>query len=166
MRARGAVLVALADGEMVEDEALAIERIFAPLVPDFRRVLDREVALEVFYKTGGIVSAHGPATLRSLFQLLVHVMVADGRTDEREAAMVLAIGEALGYLPMFESWLDAALHGLGVSFPKVVERPVLPLPPRRRTPWRRSRPQRRPLGSWPRSRSRSRVSTTAWRSPS
>jgi hypothetical protein len=125
------VLVALSDGDLVEDEQLAIERIFAPLVPGFRAVLDREVALETFYRTGGIVAAHGPSMLRSLFQLLMHVIVADCAVDPREAAMVLAIGEALGCLPMFEGLLAAALRGLGVSFePKAVPRPELPLPPR------------------------------------
>lgn len=126
-----AVLVALSDGDLVEDEELAIERIFAPLVPGFRAVLDRELALETFYRTGGIVAAHGPSMLRSLFQLLMHVIVADRAVDPREAAMVLAIGEALGCLPMFEGLLAAALRGLGVSFePEAVPRPALPLPPR------------------------------------
>lgn len=126
-----AVLVALSDGDMVEDEELAIERLFAPLVPGFRALLQREAALETFYRTGGIVAAHGPSMLRALFQLLMHVIVADRAVDQREAAMVLAIGEALGCLPMFEGLLAAALRGLGVSFePEAVHRPALPLPPR------------------------------------
>lgn len=127
----GAVLVALADGEVVEDETLALERIFANVIPDFRDVLEHEAALERFYLTGGIVSAYGPSTLRALFQLLVHVMVADGKVDPRESAMILAIGRALGCDGMFDPWLAATLRGLGVP-PDSHPAPTaeLPLPPR------------------------------------
>jgi hypothetical protein len=127
----GSVLVALADGELVEDESLAIERIFGPLVPRFRDYLEREAALELFYKTGGVVAAHGPSTLRSLFQLLVHVMMADRQVNPTEAEMILAIGQALGCDGLFEGWLAATLRGLGVTLePRAGHVPALPLPPR------------------------------------
>ena len=63
-----AVLVALADDVMAEEEALAIEKIFAHLVPDWQRYLSWDNAMEAFYDTGAVViaGAHGLGVRRRL----------------------------------------------------------------------------------------------------
>lgn len=110
-----AVIVAHADGELTDDEVSAIERCFAPLVPDWRTFLDREVALARFHELAPVLAAGGPDLARALFQLLVHVMGADGVIDEREVQVILAIGRAVGAEPLFRSWLGSTLSSLRVQ---------------------------------------------------
>jgi hypothetical protein len=127
-----AVIVAHADEEVREDEVSAIERIFAPLVPDWRQYLDFEVALERFHELAPVLAAAGPDLVRSLFQLLVHVMGADDEVDAREVQVILTIGRAMGAETRFRQWLASTLAALKVPLRLDEAAPRdLPLPARR-----------------------------------
>lgn len=127
-----AVIVAHADGDMGEEEASAIEKIFAPLVADWRSYLDLELALERFHETAPILAHGGGDLVRNLFQLLMHVMGADGVIDMREVEMVLAVGRVLGAEPEYRRWLGVALSTLRIELStETAAASELPLPARR-----------------------------------
>lgn len=121
------VVVAFADGELADEEAEAIERIFAPLVGDWQSYLDFEVALARFRETAPVVAVAGGDLLRTLFNLLVHVMGADGVVDPMEVGAILAIGEALGCEEQYRRLLASTLSALRVSV-DVEETEALDLP--------------------------------------
>lgn len=127
-----AVIVAHADDAIVDEEIEAIESVFATLVPDWRAYLDYDVALARFHETAPVVIAGGADLLRTLFQLLVHVMGADGVIDSREVSMVLAIGRVLGVEAEYRRWLASTVTALRVDV-KIEATPTaeLPLPARR-----------------------------------
>jgi hypothetical protein len=79
-----AVIVANADGEFADQESEAIERVFAPIVPEYRRYFDVAYAKRRFQELRSVMAAFGPAAHRSLFSLLAHVVGADGVIDPRE----------------------------------------------------------------------------------
>jgi uncharacterized tellurite resistance protein B-like protein len=125
------VLVASADGDFAETEQAVIERIFAPLVPDWRSFLDIESAQERLEEAAIVVQRAGRVHLRALFQVLIHVMAVDGVVDAAEFAMIRAIGESLGCTAICESLLAPALHQLGGPAKSIVtEPPAIELPPR------------------------------------
>lgn len=127
----GAVLVAWSDDELAAEESELIERIFAPLVPDWQTYLDLESARQRLAQTAPIVRAGGPDLARRVFLLLVHMLGADGTIDEREVGAVLGVGVALGHQALFERWMVAALAALNVHIviTDVVPQ-VIPLPAR------------------------------------
>lgn len=126
------VLVAGADGELADVEADAIERVFAPLVPDWRWYLDDGNARERLAEVAPVMAAAGPDALRSLFCLLMHVVVADGAVFHGEVEMVLALGGYLDAAPLFQRLMAASLRALGLRLETDEEPTVsLPLPPRR-----------------------------------
>ncbi len=126
-----ATLVALADGELSDDELLTLERIFGGAVPDFRRRLERDAALAELPRSGPIVVAHGPAMVRALFELVAQVLLVDGRAEAREVATLRGIGDALGVARLVDAWLVAALRAAGLPAPDAgAPREALPLAPR------------------------------------
>ncbi|MFT5585253.1 MAG: RecA/RadA recombinase [Cognaticolwellia sp.] len=126
-----AVLVALADDEMAEEEALAIEKIFAHLVPDWQRYLNWDNAMEAFYDTGVVVIRGGASVQRSVFQVLVHVMAADAKVLQSEIEMICSIGDALQCGTLFRALLTPVLQAMGQEVPDLdaVER-VIAMPAR------------------------------------
>lgn len=125
------VLVALADGEMAEPEAEALEKVFAPLLSDWRWYLSRDNALEKFSEVGGYVMATGPEAQRALFNLLIHVVISDGAARHAELEMIVAIGDALGCGALYRKLLLPTLQALGLEAPDLAVVSVsLPLPPR------------------------------------
>lgn len=123
------VLVAFSDGELADEEAEAIERIFAPLVGDWAAYLDVSVATRRFRETAPVVAAAGSDLLRALFNLLVHVMGADGVVDPREVGAIRAVGDALGCGEQYRRLLMATLGSLDVHVEVLDgEHEDLPLP--------------------------------------
>lgn len=123
------VIVAHADGVLADEEVEAIERIFAPLVGDWQTYLDREVAMIRFRESAPVVALAGGDLLRALFNLLVHVMGADGVVDPAEVGAILAIGEVLGCEDQYRRLLASTLSALGVTLAvEEVQAPPLPLP--------------------------------------
>ncbi len=125
------VLVASADGDLADVEADVIEKVFAPLVPDWRWYLDVDNARERLAEVSPVMQSVGGDAQRSLFLLLMHVVAADGKVFEGEVDMVLALGDYLGLGPLFHRLMGASLRALGLSL-RVDEEPAvsIPLPPR------------------------------------
>ena len=125
------VLVALCDGELAEEEAVAIENLFASHVTDWQRYLNWDNALEAFADTGAVVVHGGPSVQRSVFQIVVQVLTADGVVKPAEIEMVCAIGDALRCGVLFRALLTPVLHSLGVEVPDLsaVTR-TIPMPAR------------------------------------
>lgn len=123
-----AVLIAWADEELSDDEAEILERTFAPLVPDWRTLLDAEHAARRFEELAPVAQAWGAAFLRPLFNLLHHVMMADGTADERELARLLEIGRVLDCEELFKTLLRPTLRRITVD--QREERAAKPLPVR------------------------------------
>lgn len=130
----GTALVALADGELAEEETGTIERIFAPLIPEWTDYLDEEVARERFIETAPLIIHGGYLLKRSLFQLLFHVMISDRAIERAELQMIVALGDALGAGGFYRRWLDEGLRAIGQTIdPRDFEsdEPPLPVDPKR-----------------------------------
>jgi RecA/RadA recombinase len=127
-----AVIVAFADGDFAEEEAEAIERIFAPLVGNWADYLNFDVAVTRFVEVAPVVAIAGGDLQRALFNLLVHVMGADGVIEEAEVGAILTIGEVLGCADEYRRLLASTLSALDVSIEVEDAEPApLPLPARR-----------------------------------
>ena len=126
------VLVAAADGEFHDLEMQAIERVFAPLVPNWRDSLDPERALADFQRLGPLVAASGPRLQRALFSVLAHVLAVDGECSPSEVQVIVAIGGALGCRKLFVELLPAVLAHFGLDVHEALARPEpgIPMPPR------------------------------------
>src|SRR5262249_24737316 len=125
------VFVALSDGDMKESEASAIERVFAPKVPDFRWYLNLENAHQRFAEVGGVVAWAGEDVKRSVFHVLAHVVGADGELTDPEVDMLVAIGDALGCGTLYRSLCTPLLAQFGKDRRDLSTiKPQLSLPPR------------------------------------
>ena len=126
-----AALVALADGDLSDGEAMAIEKVFATLVGDWQRYLVWDNALEAFGDTAPVVAAAGPAVQRSVFQVLVNVLAADADVEGREIGMVCSIGDALQAGELFRALLGPVLKTFGDAPRDLSEYgEVIPMPAR------------------------------------
>lgn len=110
-----AVLVAAADGTVSDEEAELIEKTFASLVPDWRRLLDPEVAAKRLEELAPVAAVFGPGFQRPLFNLLTHVLIADGTADEEELRRVLEIGRLLGCEELFGALMRSILRRVTVE---------------------------------------------------
>lgn len=125
------VIVGHADGHLGDEEIAVIENTFATLVADWRQYLDLDVAQARFREAAPIIAAGGSDLTHSLFNLLVHVMGADGSMDREEAAAVLFIGRVLGCEEQYAVRLESTLRALRVSLALEQARSIpLPLPAR------------------------------------
>ncbi|MFT7623691.1 MAG: hypothetical protein ACI9WU_002874, partial [Myxococcota bacterium] len=114
-----AALVALADNELSEEEALAIEGVFAHLVEDWQRYLDYDNALEAFSDTAWVVIHGGVSQQRAVFQVLIHVLAADGKVEPSEINMICSIGDALRCGTLYRAMLTPVLKTLGEEVPEL-----------------------------------------------
>ncbi len=126
------VLMANADGEFHELEMQVIERVFSPLVADWRERLDHAQALIEFQRLAPLVYAAGPGTQRALFALLSHMLAIDGECNLIEIDMLLAIGKAIGCHKLFTALLTQLLVHFSVDISTVQDRPgrSIPMPAR------------------------------------
>lgn len=125
----GSALVALADGELADEETEAIERIFAPLVPEWSEYLDLDIATERFFETAPLIASGGSLMRRSLFHLLFHVMIADKEISRSELQMIVAIGDVIGAGGIYRRWLDEGLRAIGQNIdPRDFESEEPPIP--------------------------------------
>jgi RecA/RadA recombinase len=125
-----AVLVSMADDSLSDEEAEVLERTFASLVPDWRRLLDPAQAAQRVEELAPLAKAWGSSFLRPLFNLLIHVLTADGVADEREFARVTEIGRLLGGEELFGALMRSVLRRITVE--RREESAAKPLPVRAR----------------------------------
>ena len=126
------VLVATADGEFHDLEMQAIERVFAPLVSNWRDGLDPERALADFQRLVPLIVVGGERLQRSLFSLLAHVLAVDGECNPAEVEIILAIGGALGCRKLFRDLMPPVLVHFGLELREALDRPdrSIPMPAR------------------------------------
>ncbi|MBE2213972.1 MAG: DUF4011 domain-containing protein [Opitutaceae bacterium] len=110
-----AVLVATADGVLGDEEAEIMEKTFASLVGDWRRLLDPAFAARRFEELSPIAAAQGASFYRPLFNLLLHVLSADGMADHREFHAIDQIGRLLGGEELFEFLLRCAMRRVTIE---------------------------------------------------
>lgn len=127
-----AVLVAYADGELTEEEATLLERVFASELPDWQAYLELSFAITRFVETATVLAPSAHELGLPLLNLLFDLMISDHELDPRELGMVLQIGETLGVRPQFARTLTAMCreHGLLLDLASVPP-PEQPLPARR-----------------------------------
>ena len=125
-----AVLVSMADDNLSDEEAEVLERTFASLVPDWRRLLDPAQAAQRVEELAPLAKVWGSSFLRPLFNLLIHVLTADGVADEREFARVMEIGRLLGGEELFGTLTRTVLRRITVE--RREESAAKPLPVRAR----------------------------------
>lgn len=124
----GAVLVALADDVLSDEEAEVIERTFAPLVPAWRDFLEPEYATRRLEELAPVAAAWGPGFLRPLFNLLMHVLASDGVADPREFARIVEIGRLLDGEDLFKALLRPTLRRIAID--EREQQQIKPLPVR------------------------------------
>ncbi len=112
-----AVMVALADDVITDEEEHAIERAFGSLVTDWQRYLSWDNAHEAFVDTGAVI-VHGGARLqKGVFHILLQTALADGDLSEAEVRMIGAIGDALRCGTLFRALIAPLLQKLGIEPP-------------------------------------------------
>lgn len=124
-----AVLVGVADGNLSDEETEILERTFASLVPGWRSLLDPNAAGKRFEELSPVARSFGPSIMRPLFNLLMHVLTADGVAHEQELRRVQEIGALLGAQDLFESLLRPVLVSLEVERREAVSAQPLPVRP-------------------------------------
>jgi hypothetical protein len=125
-----AVLVSMADDNLSDEEAEVLERTFASLVPDWRRLLDPAQAAQRVEELAPLAKAWGSSFLRPLFNLMIHVLTVDGVADEREFSRVAEIGRLLGGEELFGTLMRTVLRRITVE--RREESATKPLPVRAR----------------------------------
>ena len=110
-----AVLVAVADEVLSDEEAEVIERTFASLVPDWRSFLAPEHAAQRLEELAPVARAWGPGFLRPLFNLLMHVLASDGVAESREFARIVEIGRLLDGEELFKAMLRPTLRRIAID---------------------------------------------------
>ena len=127
------VIVALADGELSEDELVLIEQAFASEISDWQEYLDLRVSIERFVETATVLAPSAHALGPPLLSLLFDVMIADRGIHPAEIGKILEIGHVLGIGPLFARGLAAMLQVKGIAFDLAsIAAPEHPLPPRGR----------------------------------
>lgn len=122
-----AVLVANADGEISDEEAEILERTFATLVTDWRRLLDPAEAARRFEELSPIAAMQGPGFQHPLFNVLLHVLSADGVPDPRELDTVSEIGRLIDAEELFEFLLRSFQRRIAVQTREQIEAKPLPV---------------------------------------
>jgi hypothetical protein len=125
-----AVMVALADDVLHDEESMAIERAFAPVVADWQRYLSWDNAHEAFVDTGSVIVRGGARLQKGVFHIVLQVALADGELSEREIHMIGAIGDALSCGTLFRALLTPVLDRLGLELPDPDANLGLRMPPR------------------------------------
>ncbi|MDR0735739.1 MAG: DUF4011 domain-containing protein [Zoogloeaceae bacterium] len=127
------VLAASADGELQDAKIQVIERVFSPLVHNWRRYLAPESALVEFQRLAPLICADGIKAQCSLFSLVAHVLLLDGECNVGNAGTLVAIGDALGCRKLLHELLPPILARFDLSLEAILAQPGhgISLPPRK-----------------------------------
>lgn len=124
-----AVLVANADGEISDEEAEILESTFAALVTDWRRLLNPAEAARRFEELAPVAAMQGPGFQHPLFNVLLHVLSADGVPDPRELDTVAEIGRHIEAEELFDFLLRSFQRRIAVQAREHTEAKPLPVRP-------------------------------------
>lgn len=125
-----AVLVATSDDDLDEAEARALEETFADLLPHWKDLLDPVAALTRFEELLPLAISGGEPVALAVFNILLHVTLADREVHIRELEVITSIGRALHEEHLFHYLLSAVSRSIRVELSqRPVERPLPALPP-------------------------------------
>lgn len=122
LAAAAAVIAASADGALTAREIAVFESVFSWVLPDWRELLDLDVALDRFQSLVPLAVRDGPIAQHAVALLCAAVVLADGQANAEELDLLLAIGDACGALDRFRMLIAAHLEVLGLAH----ELPELP----------------------------------------
>ncbi|WP_035610602.1 AAA domain-containing protein [Haloferula sp. BvORR071] len=125
-----AVLVATSDDDLDESEAKALEETFANLLPHWKDLLDPAVALARFDELLPLAISGGEPVALAIFNILLHITLADREIHIRELEVLAAVGRSLQQEHLFHYLLAAVAQDLRLDrSQRPVERPLPALPP-------------------------------------
>ncbi|WP_367870743.1 AAA domain-containing protein [Luteolibacter sp. Populi] len=125
-----AVLVATSDDDLDESETKALEETFANLLPHWKDLLDPTIALARFDELLSLAISGGETVALAIFNILLHVTLADREIHIRELEVLAAVGRSLHQEHLFHYLLAAVARELRVELSQHhVERPLPALPP-------------------------------------
>ncbi|MCC6158356.1 MAG: DUF4011 domain-containing protein [Deltaproteobacteria bacterium] len=125
-----ASLVAMADDSLDDTETKALEDTFSTVVPGWKDLLDGEKALARFGELLPVAIAGGEPVAASVFNIMMHVILADREIHVRELDVLAAVGRSLQQEHLFRYLLTAAARALKIErVDRPVERPLPSLPP-------------------------------------
>ncbi|MDR0672595.1 MAG: DUF4011 domain-containing protein [Zoogloeaceae bacterium] len=122
-----------ADGGLQDAKIPVIERVFSPLVPNWRHYLTPTAALAEFQRLAPLVLAEGARAQRSIFSLVAHTLTLDGECSVGNAEILVAAGDALGCRKLFSELLPPFLARFDLKLEEILARPgrPIPMPPRK-----------------------------------
>ncbi len=128
-----AVLIASADDHHDEEESKIIEETFAGVIPNWKELMDEEVALARFNELLPLALAGGKPIALAVFNILIHMMLADREIHVRELEVLAAVGRALHQEHLFQYLLDAVAREIRVERSEItIERPLPSIQPGKR----------------------------------
>jgi hypothetical protein len=125
-----AVLVATSDDDLDESETKALEETFAEILPHWKDLLDSDTALARFDELLPLAISGGEPVALAVFNILLHIALADREIHIRELEVLAAVGRSLHQEHLFHYLLDAVARNLRIERSHgPVERPLPALPP-------------------------------------
>jgi hypothetical protein len=110
-----AVLMALSDGDLGDDELQALEDTFSHALPDWKVLLDPRRALEGYSEFLPLVAQGGESAAVSVFNIMLHIMLADRVVYGREIEMLHRVGRSLGQGKLFEHLMASVARDLRIE---------------------------------------------------
>lgn len=125
-----AVLIASADDDYDEAESKIIEETFADIIPNWKELMDADVALARFNELLPLAVAGGEPVALAIFNILIHIMLADREIHVRELEVLSAVGRALHQEHLFQYLLAAVAREIRIERSEaVVDRPLPAIQP-------------------------------------
>ena len=125
-----AVLVANSDGDLDEAEAKALEATFSDILPHWKELINPDTALARFNELLPLAISGGEPGAHSIFNILIHIILADREIHARELEVLTAIGRSLHQEILFSYLLAAVARKIRIErSDSPVERPVPALSP-------------------------------------
>jgi hypothetical protein len=125
-----AVLIASADDAYDEAESKILEETFADIIPNWKELMDADVALARFNELLPLALAGGEPVALAVFNILIHMMLADREIHVRELEVLSAVGRALHQEHLFQYLLAAVAREIRIErSDSSVERPLPAIQP-------------------------------------
>ncbi len=125
-----AVLIASADDVFDEAESKILEETFADIIPNWKELMDADVALQRFNELLPLALSGGESVAYSVFNILIHMMLADREIHVRELEVLSAVGRALHQEHLFQYLLAAVSREIRIERSESpIERPLPAIQP-------------------------------------
>lgn len=125
-----AVLIASSDNDFDEAETKILEETFADIIPNWKELMDADLALTRFNELLPLALAGGEPVALAVFNILIHMMLADREIHVREMEVLSAVGRALHQEHLFQYLLAAVAREIRIErTDSSVERPLPAIQP-------------------------------------